>query len=1619
MSKYGGIVSPFFRRKRKSKSEPPSTLHSAASAPSVPSPQDESAPSAPSADSPTGHDGPPKREIVSRSREELINDAYESWHAELQERADAADRSAAKDRGVIDLTHAHPTGSAQFFGHSATRLSSLIRENHALRQARAELMHLQENIAHMEEAHGHAPVTLSAGEITWTELPEPETNELWAQSYEATGELRLDPAEFRRMDDSEAHQQTDDDAHRQTDDDAEAHSQADDAGVVDPRSADVAGENDSESHAEQSSGPDTPPEPEPRQAIVMTEPAIYRGVRMKVQDNGDAVLQLSHKAEVNPAILRALRNHGAPAETIADLRQLAAQSEGIEALLNRLRELGRVYLPGFDYEAKALLGSFSRPERTMLADLEAMEPYIRTSGVMMALAGDEETRRLSAAPLPPGLREDRAPEVERGAGDLDVCELNAVEAAASGRSLVLDCPPGSERLATIASMCADAAASGNSVVVIPSRASSGHALREELERLNLGDLVLDFTDVEAAPRRIRTGLRLSKPDLPENEMLEVRERLVQVRRELTEFVEDLHRQDEDWSVSVHDLLEKLAKLTGRPDAPKTRVRLRDRAVDAVRGNGYKEIQTELARAAKLGAFDPKIAQSAWAKSTISQAADGTRALDETRRLSEITIPAVIGQSSRAAGETGLSQAKTLAEWFEQIDVLDGISESFDVFLPQIFETSAMNMVIATAPKEWRESHGHSMKASDRRRYKKQAQDLVRPGATPRDLHSELKLAQSRRETWRRYATEGGWPSLPDGMSQIRSTKAEIKRDLEALSGYLEGEDFLNLDFADLQERLANLVNDADHMSTLPERNAVMGSLREKGFGPFIDDLNESRVLAENVAAEFDLAYTSSVFEQLIRKSRSLATLGPRDIAQLLTELRELDKKHVDSLPGPVMRAVVNNSRATMQSRRADTLKLDALLERQGIGSLRDVIATYARLVQVSRPIWIVPPTVVAEFIPPMPWADRAIVDIADGASIASVVSPMMRGRQAIVVGDTRRAKVAEREDDAISAFAKVLPVCELPTVRAMHDELSARALVEHGYDGVLQSVPAPPRKDRSRLVVVDGRGVPSASGNGAVEGTKVEVDAVIEAVLDHAMSRPQESLAVITVSPVHAQRVRDALRHTRANSSDLAKLYGLRESLVVADISQAVGLRRDHVILSVGFGKTVHGRVLHSFGQLAAPHGLTGLIDAIEAPRESLTIISSMAPGDIDISRVSTPGPKLLAKLISQADGRGSDVEASSEGDVPPLLEDLAARIEAEGWRTAPNYGTAGSARIPLVVGHDDIPGTWAVAVLLDDDDYVSEPSLRRRDRYRYESLRNRGWKVYQTYSTSLFIDPEGQSRAVIDLIREAYEAEFPGNPVQVPNLSDWDDATWGEVRDDAAADYAVSEKGRDRERSELQPKPRGPRPSVTPGLQLAAYTDDQLDDMVSWIASDGLPRTEAEFIGALRAELGIIRKGGQIDRVLGNVVRRSRLVGIAGHTVAANETSKAQETAVFEATPDADQEPVVADSETGVDVPDFHAVNEAPEPVADDEVDGQEAAADAEVDGQDPVVDAEVDSRVDADAVHDSDSDVPTDSADPESDGAAAKEATNDESHRPVVSELHDDLILDDSGPVLDEDDR
>src|SRR5690606_31567839 len=135
---------------------------------------------------------------------------------------------------------------------------------------------------------------------------------------------------------------------------------------------------------------------------------------------------------------------------------------------------------------------------------------------------------------------------------------------------------------------------------------------------------------------------------------------------------------------------------------------------------------------------------------------------------------------------------------------------------------------------------------------------------------------------------------------------------------------------------------------------------------------------------------------------------------------------------------------------------------------------------------------------------------------------------------------------------------------------------------------------------------------------------VVELVLEHALTRPEESLAVVTASSVHADRVRDAvLAEVRRNPS-LGSFFrpGRTEPFVVVEVGATQGLTREAVILSLGFGRTPHGRVLHRFGPVSRQGGHARLLEALGSTRHRLTVVSCFGAQDLDPERLRAPGAR-------------------------------------------------------------------------------------------------------------------------------------------------------------------------------------------------------------------------------------------------------------------------------------------------------------------------------------------------------------------------------------------------------------
>jgi hypothetical protein len=256
---------------------------------------------------------------------------------------------------------------------------------------------------------------------------------------------------------------------------------------------------------------------------------------------------------------------------------------------------------------------------------------------------------------------------------------------------------------------------------------------------------------------------------------------------------------------------------------------------------------------------------------------------------------------------------------------------------------------------------------------------------------------------------------------------------------------------------------------------------------------------------------------------------------------------------------------------------------------------------------------------------------------------------------------------------------------------------------------------------------------GTVESVDAEVNRVVELVMEHALSRPRESLMVVTASPKHAVRVQHAVLAASTSRQELADfILGDRpEPFTVVTLEEAVAQSRDRVIFSIGYGRTPHGRLLSSFGALGEPGGERMLAVGLTRARRAMDIVSCFRPDDIDSSRMRH-GIVALAQVLEEA----AEIEAAAD-DVPddsePLLIDLAYRLEKLGMKV--QLGHRGA--LPLAASYG------GKAVVVETDRVLGDASLRQSLRLRPEVLRRLGWHYVRVHSFELFADPEAVANRV------------------------------------------------------------------------------------------------------------------------------------------------------------------------------------------------------------------------------------------------------------------------------------
>ena len=1053
-------------------------------------------------------------------------------------------------------------------------------------------------------------------------------------------------------------------------------------------------------------------------------------------------------------------------------------------------------------------------------------------------------------PLP-----DRKPQEEFLVIDVDGDQQAVVDAAVSGHSVVVDTPPGTGATQVAVAVATTLAHTGKSVLFLAQTSDALDDFSARLGEVGLSDFAVDTRAGSEDIRKQLIGLIASAEKSERPDLSRLLTELNEQRATLADHVSSLHRRRKPWDVSVYETMQHLAELTSGDNSPQTPVRFDDDILGASEDR-RNILRGKLGELARLGAFTLDVEDTVWFGADLKSVEEAEAARTVAERIGRM-IPDLVSATEPVLQKAKLNPRRNIDDWSRAIRVLLRVRKTLDNFAPDIYDHRLDDLIAATGTPEYRADVGVEMGMMQRRRLKKSAAEFLRPGAEVTDLHNALIDVRAQRVILADLAGHDGRPQIPRGVLESDEILQSVEADIAKLKPILEttpdGGDLGSMLIEELQARTEAMGSDSENLAELPERSRLQRELDGEGLGDLMADLRRRKVDESLVGPEFDLAYWASVLQTMAGEDPAIGRHDGAALHQVAEGFRENDRAFVAA---GASRLRYNHAQAWKRGIDSDPIAAGVIKQEllSKHTSTKRISTQAPELLTTLAPVWMGSPYTVPELFSALPLFDAVVIADAGRLSVADVVPGITRARQVISLGDSRLlgprpfsiavdrfgmddGKHPRSVQDRLGEF--------LPRMRLSNSyRLSPVGLIDlanrHFYDSTISTLPTAHTGEGSGLefsYVADGRG-PTDIGTGRVESPDAEVKRVVDLVLKHARNRSRESLAVVTLTPHHAQRVATAISRAMKDLPYVAAFFSdsSKEPFVVTDAERVQGMSRDAVIFTLGFGRTVHGRVIHDFGPLSGPDGRRILAATMTRARKRLTLVSSIEAEDFDRSKLNG-GAVMLPRLLEEV-ATGGVHQPGPHGEIyDPLFNDIADRLLQLGVVAHEHYNG-----IDLAVANstEDEHG-MIIAVAGDGPEYASMRSLRQRDRVLPEQLSRRGWKFMRVWSTDAFVDPQTETEKIFEAWRATVETM---SPQAVLNAA-------------RAASVVVGRTGS--------------RPKLVPGLPMHKYSAEGLDQMIDWIQSDAVVRGDGEIKDLLRTALAQKGSSSRGDSQLQAAVDRYR----------------------------------------------------------------------------------------------------------------------------------------------------
>jgi very-short-patch-repair endonuclease len=533
-----------------------------------------------------------------------------------------------------------------------------------------------------------------------------------------------------------------------------------------------------------------------------------------------------------------------------------------------------------------------------------------------------------------------------------------------------------------------------------------------------------------------------------------------------------------------------------------------------------------------------------------------------------------------------------------------------------------------------------------------------------------------------------------------------------------------------------------------------------GLDALVDRIADGRLAADAAPDVFEYVCHEALARQVFAEHPELARFDGRSHEQTLAEFKKLDRDRMAST-----RLEVQASHLSMMPKGGREVGEVGILAREWRKQrrhlpLRQLVKAAGRAMQLIKPVWMMSPMSLAQFVEPGALQfDLAVMDEASQVRPVEALGAIARATQLVVVGDDKQlpptsffervvadeSDVQDPDDFQVADVESVLGLCSSQGIndrmlrwhyRSQHESLIAVSNLE--FYRKLYIVPSAETEDLGlRFRKVNG-----VYDRGRTAMNRLEAREVAAAVLEHARRYGRAakfpegmSLAVGTFSVQQRDAILDELELMWRRSPDVADFFdpNAPEPFFVKNLEAIQGDERDVVFISVGYGPDADGYTTMFFGPLSHQGGERRLNVLISRARRRCEVFASITGADIDLSRTQSAGVRILKTFLQYAETGHLDRSQVGKREVDSdFEEDVGNALASLGYQVEHQVGVAGFF-VDLAIRDTDRPGRYLLGIECDGATYHASRSARDRDRLREQVLRDRGWNIHRIWSTDWF----------------------------------------------------------------------------------------------------------------------------------------------------------------------------------------------------------------------------------------------------------------------------------------------